>query len=198
MIEGHHQSDERRNRFKGNAGETSERERERERERDGVERIWALPSAPILSRADLTGTKHLNPFAAATLLESYQMKVRNVKSFSHSLPFLLEQLKGFSSTLCTLFKVDCYRIGNYTVCRRVRASFSPEMLRAGASKGLTNSGVCVNCVPIRIYILYASWSLLRKAARIIVLFLHVTQINTLGVLNLKKDVTVRSGDFWMV
>ena len=25
-------------------------------------------------------------------------------------------------------KVDCYKIGNYTVCRRVRASFSPEIL----------------------------------------------------------------------
>ena len=30
----------------------------------------------------------------------------------------------------------CYRTGKYTVCRRVRAAFSPEILQAGAVKGL--------------------------------------------------------------
>ena len=30
----------------------------------------------------------------------------------------------------------CYRTGKYTVFRRVCASFSPEMLQAGAVKGL--------------------------------------------------------------
>ena len=30
----------------------------------------------------------------------------------------------------------CYRTGNHTVCRRVRASFSPDILQAGAVKGL--------------------------------------------------------------
>ena len=30
----------------------------------------------------------------------------------------------------------CYRSGKCTVCRRVRASFSPENLQAGAVKGL--------------------------------------------------------------
>ena len=30
----------------------------------------------------------------------------------------------------------CYRTETYTVCRRVRASFSPEILHAGAMKGL--------------------------------------------------------------
>ena len=30
----------------------------------------------------------------------------------------------------------CYRTGEYTVCRRVRASFSPEILKAVAVKGL--------------------------------------------------------------
>ena len=29
----------------------------------------------------------------------------------------------------------CYRTGKYTVCRRVSASFSPEILQAGAVKG---------------------------------------------------------------
>ena len=29
----------------------------------------------------------------------------------------------------------CYRTGKYTVCRRVRASFSPDILQAGAVKG---------------------------------------------------------------
>ena len=32
----------------------------------------------------------------------------------------------------------CYRTGKYTVCRRFRASFSPENLQAGAVKGLIN------------------------------------------------------------
>ena len=31
---------------------------------------------------------------------------------------------------------NCYRTGKYTVCRLVRASFSPEILQAGAVKGL--------------------------------------------------------------
>ena len=31
----------------------------------------------------------------------------------------------------------CYMTGKYTVCRRVRASFSPEVLQAGAVKGLS-------------------------------------------------------------
>ena len=31
----------------------------------------------------------------------------------------------------------CYRTGKYPVCRRVRVSFSPEILQAGAVKGLT-------------------------------------------------------------
>ena len=30
----------------------------------------------------------------------------------------------------------CYRTGKYTVCRSVRAAFSPEILQAGAVKGL--------------------------------------------------------------
>ena len=30
----------------------------------------------------------------------------------------------------------CYRTGKSTVCRSVRASFSPEILKAGAVKGL--------------------------------------------------------------
>ena len=32
--------------------------------------------------------------------------------------------------------ITCYRTGKYTVCRRVRAFFSPEILQAGAVKGL--------------------------------------------------------------
>ena len=30
----------------------------------------------------------------------------------------------------------CHRTGKCTICRRVRASFSPEVLQAGAVKGL--------------------------------------------------------------
>ena len=32
----------------------------------------------------------------------------------------------------------CYRTGKYTVCRLVRASFSPEIVQAVAEKGLKN------------------------------------------------------------
>ena len=34
----------------------------------------------------------------------------------------------------------CYRTGKYTICRRVRAFFSPEVLQAGAVKGLSEFG----------------------------------------------------------
>ena len=44
-------------------------------------------------------------------------------------------VKGFSSKR-TALKVDYYRTGRYTVCRRVCASFSPDVLQAGAVKGL--------------------------------------------------------------
>ena len=33
----------------------------------------------------------------------------------------------------------CYRTGKYTVCRQVCTSFSPEILQAGAAKGLIPS-----------------------------------------------------------
>ena len=36
----------------------------------------------------------------------------------------------------------CYTTGKYTVCRRVHASFSPEILQAGAVKGLMVSSSC--------------------------------------------------------
>ena len=44
-------------------------------------------------------------------------------------------IKGFSSKRIAL-KVDVLRTGKYTVCRHVRASFSPEILQAGAVKEL--------------------------------------------------------------
>ena len=37
----------------------------------------------------------------------------------------------------------CYRSGTYTVCRRVRAFFSPEILQAVAVKGLILSSVLI-------------------------------------------------------
>ena len=36
----------------------------------------------------------------------------------------------------------CYRTGKYTVCRRVRASFSPEILQARAVMGLIVMEIC--------------------------------------------------------
>ena len=50
--------------------------------------------------------------------------------------FCVQQLKGISSK-CTLLKVGCHWVGKYTVCRLVRATLSPEILQAGAVKGLT-------------------------------------------------------------
>ena len=37
----------------------------------------------------------------------------------------------------------CYRTGKCTVCRRVRAFFSPEMLQAWAVKGLSHASTYV-------------------------------------------------------
>ena len=55
-------------------------------------------------------------------------------------------MKRFSSKHIAL-KVDCYRTGVYTVCRRVCASFSPEILQAGTVKGLSiaDNGTNLNC-----------------------------------------------------
>ena len=38
-------------------------------------------------------------------------------------------------------KSRCYRTGKYTVCRRVRATFCPEILEAAAVKGLKQRDV---------------------------------------------------------
>ena len=46
-----------------------------------------------------------------------------------------------SHTAPELLKVDCYRIGKHTVCRRVRASLSPEIVQAEAVKGFIT--VCI-------------------------------------------------------
>ena len=56
----------------------------------------------------------------------------------------------------------CYRTEKCTVCRRVRASFSPEILQAGAVKGLSwgNAGFSiVSCVGLLHRIIYfVIWS----------------------------------------
>ena len=44
-------------------------------------------------------------------------------------------MKGFSSKRIAL-RNRCYRTGKYTGCRRVHASFSPEIVQAGVVKGL--------------------------------------------------------------
>ena len=64
--------------------------------------------------------------------------MRNLKPSSLSVFFFaLASEKTFIKTYIT--ESGCYRIGKYTVYRRVRASFSPEMLQAGAVKGLNCS-----------------------------------------------------------
>ena len=44
----------------------------------------------------------------------------------------------------------CYRTGKYTVCRRVRASFSPDILQAVAVKGLMYHTVYTWCMSFAI------------------------------------------------
>ena len=48
-------------------------------------------------------------------------------------------MKGFSSKRIAL-KADVFQDRKYTVCRRVRPSFRPEILQAVAVRGLTASG----------------------------------------------------------
>ena len=78
-------------------------------------------------------------------LENGPIQVRNLKPFSLSglfvclfafvlLLFSDWHVEGLSS-LRIAIKVDCNRAGKYAVCRRVRSSFSPEILQAGAGAG---------------------------------------------------------------
>ena len=63
-------------------------------------------------------------------------KFETVCAFSSS--FLHWHVKGFSSKRIAL-KLDVwYRTGKYTVCRRVRALFSPKILQAGAVTGVNS------------------------------------------------------------
>ena len=56
------------------------------------------------------------------------MKVRNLKPLS--------LFAFFFSIKTHRIENKCYATGKYTVCRRVRAAFSKEILQAGAVKGL--------------------------------------------------------------
>ena len=65
------------------------------------------------------------------------MKVHNLKPLTVSvLVFALSCERIFIKTHGT--ESRCYRTGKYTVCRRVRVSFSPEILQALAVKGLSS------------------------------------------------------------
>ena len=82
-------------------------------------------------------------------LENGPIQVRNLKPFSLSglfvclfvclfafvlLLFSDWHVEGLSSLRISI-KVDCNRAGKFAVCRRVRSSFSPEILQAGAGAG---------------------------------------------------------------
>ena len=75
-------------------------------------------------------------------LPRYHLKTANKKSGKSEtlenlcLLFLHWHVKGFLSKRIAL-NVNRYRTGKYTVCRRVRAFFSPDILQAGAVKGLS-------------------------------------------------------------
>ena len=73
-------------------------------------------------------------------LPCYHLKTTNENANSDTLNTVLSSfsywhVRGFFIKTHTL-KVDCYRTGKYTLCRRVRAYSSPEILQAGAVKGL--------------------------------------------------------------
>ena len=86
----------------------------------------------------------------------WPIKMRNLRPVNLSGCFSVLVFSVFSlplvcgRTFTNKHNIDsrCYRTGKYTVCRRVRASFSPEILQAGAVKGsmklkrLTQSGDC--------------------------------------------------------
>ena len=63
------------------------------------------------------------------------MKVRNVKLFSLFVLFFALACQRVLMKTCNT-ENRCHRTGKYTVCRRVRASFSPEILQAVAVKEL--------------------------------------------------------------
>ena len=50
-------------------------------------------------------------------------------------PFCLLSALASERTFINMYSIES-RTGKYTVCRRVRATFSPEILEAGAVKGL--------------------------------------------------------------
>ena len=69
-------------------------------------------------------------------------------------------VKGFSSKRIAL-KVDVFVTGpknNYTLCRRVPASFSPEILQSGAVKGLMLVPLLTTYTPVQGYLGYCSRS----------------------------------------
>ena len=66
------------------------------------------------------------------------INVRNLKPLSLFVIFFAQACKRiFIKTHST--ESRCYRTGKYTVRRRVRISFSPEILQVSAVKGLTIS-----------------------------------------------------------
>ena len=76
-----------------------------------------------------------NPFTAMMSFENLKpIKVRNLKLLS--LFVVLFALACERTFIPTHITERCYRTRKYTVCRHVPASFIPEMLQAGAVKGL--------------------------------------------------------------
>ena len=103
---------------------------------NNVEASWACQVAPKrdrrLSYCRSLTLVHVNPFTAMMSLENNQQKWNHyafLSSFLHR--------KGFSSKRIISIESRCViRTGKYTVCRHLRASISPEILRAAAVKGL--------------------------------------------------------------
>ena len=77
----------------------------------------------------------INPFTAMMSFEKWSIKVPNLKLLSLFVFFfaLACEERIFSKTRS--FE-RCYRTGTFSVCRRIRSSFSPDILQVGAVKGL--------------------------------------------------------------
>ena len=85
------------------------------------------------------------------------MKVQNLKPLTVSVLFFALSCERIFIERHSIGS-RWYRTGKYTVCRRVRASFSPEILQAGAVKGLS----------------IGLWSLLRRGpVSVLVIFIFL-------------------------
>ena len=98
----------------------------------------AIPRAPWKWWVQApTPTPKYEPLHCHEVIWKRLLKVRNLKPVSlFAFVFALATHVKGPPPKCKAGRIDCHRTGKCTVCRRARASFSPESLHAGAVKGL--------------------------------------------------------------